>query len=237
MNEIVENKYDSTNDAIISRIKYLISQEGVTQNEFALRIEMNASNLSKHLTGKLPINDSLLNKIVVNLGVSKSWLKDGADVPYAKNCCTIPMIAVENGSISQTAKQGTPVYDIDVTAGQLSRGIMFADENVIGRINIPGIPDNCRVVKVSGDSMTPVINNGDYIAVRELYNPDLIFWGQIYVVILDDYRMVKYVRKNTDPGMVTLRSENHNYDDIEISREDIREMMIVHNIIHVDSRM
>ena len=31
------------------------------------------------MNGKLPINESLINKIVVNLGVSKNWLKNGND--------------------------------------------------------------------------------------------------------------------------------------------------------------
>ena len=41
--------------------------------------------------------------------------------------------------------------------------------------------------------MQPVICNGDMVAIREVKNPNLIFWGQIYVVLLDDYRMVKYI--------------------------------------------
>ena len=99
------------------------------------------------------------------------------------------------------------------------------------------VSSNCRIVKVSGDSMSPVIRNGDYIAVRELSNTRQIYWGQIYVVLLDDYRMVKYIRRHTDPQLVILRSENPNYDDIEVPRSDIRELMFVQNILHVDTRM
>ena len=36
--------------------------------------------------------------------------------------------------------------------------------------------------------------------------------------------------------MVILRSENPNYDDMEIHRADIRELMMVQNIIHLDTR-
>ena len=46
----------------------------ITQNEFADRIKTDRSNFSKHVNGKLPINESLINKIVVGLGVSKEWL-------------------------------------------------------------------------------------------------------------------------------------------------------------------
>ena len=57
------------------------------------------------------------------------------------------------------------------------------------------------------------------------------------MVLLDDYRMVKYIRRHTDPQLVILRSENPNYDDIEVPRSDIRELMFVQNILHVDTRM
>lgn len=233
----MENKISYTDvvTPLVERVKSLISEMGCTQYEFAEKIGVNASNLSKHLNGKLPINDSLINKIVVNLGVSKKWLKDGVGEQYC-NAMLSQVILDDRGSGSLPTR-GTPVYDIDVTAGPVSRSMIFAQENVIGYIDMPSIPDDCRVVKVSGDSMTPVINNGDYLAVRELRNPDMIFWGQIYVVLLEDYRMVKYLRKHTNPQMVILRSENPRYDDLEIYRKDIKDIMVVHSILHIDSRM
>ena len=163
----------------------------------------------------------------------------GNDLPFAKESAdNIPQSSF-NGSIKleNIHANGTPVYDIDVTAGIMPRARMFANENIIGYIKLPGIPSDCRIVKVSGDSMSPVIRNGDMIAVRELTNIKQIFWGQIYVVILDDYCMVKYVRRHNDPDKVILRSENPKYDDMEIERAEIRDMMFVQHILHVDTRM
>ena len=62
-----------TNDVLIGRVRELIRILQITQNEFADRIKTDRSNFSKHVNGKLPINDSLVNKIVVGLGVSKEW--------------------------------------------------------------------------------------------------------------------------------------------------------------------
>lgn len=58
-----------TNDVLIGRVRELIRILQITQNEFADRIKTDRSNFSKHVNGKLPINDSLVNKIVVGLGV------------------------------------------------------------------------------------------------------------------------------------------------------------------------
>ena len=176
------------------------------------------------------------NKIVINLGVSKSWLKDGLDVPFPKySSGMVPELLIDESEMK--SMKGTPVYDIDVTAGSLSRPMMFADEHIVGAVNMPNISQDCRIVRVSGDSMNPVICNGDFIAVRELTNMSQIFWGHIYVVVLDDYRMVKYLRKHPDQDKVILRSENPRYDDMEVYRSDIKELLVVQNILHIDTRL
>lgn len=224
------------NRDIIDRIKYLIREIGLTQGEFAEKIGCDQSNLSKHLNGKLQISEALLNKIVINMGVSKAWLKDGSDVPFAKHTSgVVPSLVIDESALK--SMKGTPIYDIDVTAGGAARSMMFADEYIVGAVNMPNISPDCRIVRVSGDSMSPVISNGDFIAVRELSNTSQIFWGQIYVVVLDDYRMVKYIRKHENPDKVILRSENPHYDDMEVLRSDIRELLMVQNILHIDTRL
>ncbi len=225
------------NAEIIARIKYLMKEMGLRQVQFAERIGVDTSNLSKYLNAHMPLSDSLLNRLVVNLGVSKEWLLDGTDLPFGKT-----PVRVEAGSGSGLAvaasEAGTPVYDVDATAGLSSgRNELFASENIVGWVNLPNMSPHCRIVRVSGDSMAPVIMDGDFVAVRELSNPTQIYWGQIYVVQLDDFRLVKYVRRHTDPNMVVLRSENPNYDDMDVLRTDIHEMLLVQHILHINSRL
>ncbi len=228
------------NEYKIERIKTLIESLGITQSEFAKRIDIDASNFSKHLTGKQPISTTLINRIVADLGVSKEWLTKGIEPMYPSTPNETPAhirtVTLPSEAISQT-HNGAKVYGLDVTAGNLARDRMFTDDLIIGSIDVPSINPDCSIVKVSGDSMKPIINNGDMIAIREIRNPNLIFWGQIYVVLLEDYRMVKYVRKHENPDRVILRSENSAYDDIEIEKRDICDLFIVENIIHIDNRI
>lgn len=229
---------EQVNDERIARIKYLIKELGLKQRDFAQRIGIDNSNLSKYLNGKLPINEAFANRMVVNLGVSKQWLMQGTDIPFPKEN-NIPVATNMPGECAiEGTPVGTPVYDIDVTAGAMPRSMLFANDQIVGSINLPDvISSNCRVVRVSGDSMAPVIHNGDYVALRELSNTAQIFWGQIYVVLLDDYRLIKFLRRHPDPSKVILRSANPDYDDMEILRSDIRELMLVQHILHLDTRM
>lgn len=221
------------NAKIIARIKYLMKELGVRQVQFAERIGVDTSNLSKYLNAHMPLSESLLNRIVVNLGVSKEWLIDGTDLPFAKT-----NVHPSNDSAATSVAVGTPVYDVDATAGMASgRNELFANENIVGWVNLPNMSKDCRIVRVSGDSMAPVIMDGDFIAVREMSNPNQIYWGQIYVVQLDDFRLVKYVRRHSDPNMVVLRSENPNYDDMDVLRSDIHGMLLVQHVLHLNTRI
>lgn len=228
-----------TQQAAVARIKQLMNSLGIKQAAFAERIGVDPSNFSKHLNGKLPLSENLYNKIVVNLGVSKEWLMTGEGEMWSQAQASnqLSTITVPAGKISLNNSRGAYVYDLDVTAGGMTRERMFADEQIVGTINMPAVHPDCCIVRVSGDSMSPVIGNGDLIAIREVHNPNLIFWGQIYVVVLDDYRMVKYIRRHSDPQQVILRSENEQYDDIEVARDDIRSLFLVENIIRIDSRI
>jgi SOS-response transcriptional repressor LexA len=221
------------NAEIIDRIKYLMREMGVKQVQFAERIGVDTSNLSKYLNAHMPLSESFLNRLVVNLGVSKEWLMDGTDLPFGKT-----PVRVDGEVMASANGGGTPVYDVDVTAGVASgRNELFASENIVGWVNLPNMSPNCRIVRVSGDSMAPVINDGDFVAVREVSNPNQIYWGQIYVVQLDDFRLVKYLRRHSDPNMVVLRSENPNYDDMDVRRSDIHEMLLVQHVLHLNTRL
>lgn len=221
------------NAEIIDRIKYLMREMGVKQVQFAERIGVDTSNLSKYLNAHMPLSESFLNRLVVNLGVSKEWLMDGTDLPFGKT-----PVHVDGDMMPAAAGGGIPVYDVDVTAGSASgRNELFASENIVGWVNLPNMSPNCRIVRVSGDSMAPVINDGDFVAVREVSNPNQIYWGQIYVIQLDDFRLVKYLRRHTDPNMVVLRSENPNYDDMDVRRSDMHEMLLVQHVLHLNTRL
>ena len=56
---------------IIGRIRHLMEFQHLSQVAFSKLIGIDPSNVSKYLSGKLPVSDSLLNRIVVNLNVSK----------------------------------------------------------------------------------------------------------------------------------------------------------------------
>lgn len=220
-------------EAIIGRVRYLMELRRLSQRQLAILLRIDTSNLSKVLNGKLPFSEGLVNRIVADLGVSKTWLRDGEGLPFDKT-----LIAKEIHSDAAMPRlqgqQGIPVYDLDVTAGCRSLDDLFGEIRPVGAIDIPGIPQNSNIVKVRGDSMSPRIINGGYVAIRPIRDMRNIFWGQIYVVELPEFRMVKYLRRHADPVMVILHSDNPDYDDMDVLRSDIRSLHVVEAILNYE---
>lgn len=226
------NMKENNQQAIIGRIKYLINLSGKSQAEFARQLSIDPSNLSKHLSGKLAVSDSLINRIVVDMGVSKQWLRDGDDVPFSKTA-GVAVPVVDMPQEQERKSDGIPVYDIDVTAGCTPLEAQLTTDRIVGYMSLPRLSKDTLIVRVSGDSMTPDIMDGGMIALRPVVNTDTIFWGQIYVVVTEDFRLVKYVRRHPhSTDKVILHSANPNYDDMEVDRSDILAMFRVEAIIN-----
>lgn len=219
--------------AIMERLKQLITLLGVSQSRFAARLGISPANMSKHLSGKLPITPGLVNRIALDYGISRQWLTTGEDVPFGKGEADHLKHIISGQAVTPPVNRGVPVYDIDVTAGFGPLERIFTADRITGYIDLPQLTNASeeRIVRVSGNSMEPMIANGSYVAIRQVQS-DTIFWGQAYVVILEDYRMVKIIRKHRDSSMVILHSENPNYDDLEIKRSDIIGMYLVDAVIN-----
>ena len=219
---------------VISRLRYLMEVARMSQAQFARRIGVDPATLSKILSGKLPVTEGFINRVVVDMGVSKRWLRDGEDLPFAK---PVRARTIEDGAAEGADRRGVPVYDIDVTAGFGPLDRMLTQERVIGMIDLPRLSPECAIVRVSGDSMTPTVPSGAFIAVRDVSAAPAIFWGQIYVVVMDSYRMVKFLRRHpSDPSRVLLHSDNPAYDDMDVNLSDIRSLYLVEAILNYDIR-
>ena len=132
-------------------------------------------------------------------------------------------------------RKGSPVFDIDATCGANEREMYFTSDRIIGYIDLPDVRPNTQIVRANGDSMQPVINDGNFVAIREIHSWETVFYGQIYLVLMEEYRMLKYLRRYEpdEEKYVILRSENPNYDDMRVSKDKIIKLFIVENVLSV----
>ncbi|MDL2315473.1 XRE family transcriptional regulator [Desulfovibrio sp. OttesenSCG-928-A18] len=83
-----------------------------------------------------------------------------------------------------------------------------------------GTAETMRIFAVSGDSMEPTLSDGDLIMINE--RDTAVTTGQIYLLRIDDELMVK--RLETRPGTIVIRSDNKEYREIVIHKDNEAEM-------------
>lgn len=167
--------------------------------------------------------------------INIAWLKTGIGEMLISEERKEKIISVDQTAISETKRKGALIYDIDATCGIDGRDIEFTDERVIGSIEAPEINSNSKIIFATGDSMVPLITSGDRIVVRKIESWDYFNYGQVYLIITNDYRFIKRVRKHpvNPEDLILLRSENADYDDIDLPKREIVHLFIVENILSI----
>ena len=64
-------------EELIKRIKEMMREKGMTQRKLAELLDADPANISAILRGRRKCGEGMLNKMVVNAGVSKKWLLTG----------------------------------------------------------------------------------------------------------------------------------------------------------------
>lgn len=161
------------------------------------------SSIQRYITGgaeNLPT--SRLEKLAEALGVSASYIMgwDGDIPPYA-----MPV-----------TRRRIPVLG-NVAAGQP----IWADEEYDDFVDDDGNDKADFALRVKGDSMSPIIEDGDFVYVKRGHD---VRNGQIAVVLDGDSATLKYVYK--DVHGVTLVSANKAYPPMKYIGEDAERLVI-----------
>lgn len=217
---------------IKEKIQQYIDFKGIS----VYRLEAEAG-LSKGYWGKTKsISADIATKISrVYSDISTDWLlRDEGEMLINKERAN-KIISIPKEAISTNKRKGALIYDIDATCGFDGRDIEFVDEKVVGSIDAPEINPESKIIFATGDSMLPLITSGDRIVIRRIESWDYFNYGQVYLIITNEYRFIKRVRKHPkdEENLILLRSENPEYDDIDLPKKEIIHLFIVENILAI----
>lgn len=220
------------------RLKMAIENKGVTAYAIGRDTKVSKVSVRNYLAGAKP-NIENLNILSNYLGVSVEWLLTGKediiDTKVYNEERNEKSISVPQASVSTKQRKGALIYDIDATCGLGGRDIEFTDEKVIGSIDAPEINPDSKIIFATGDSMQPLIASGDRVVIRKIESWDFFNYGQVYLIITNEYRLIKRVRRHPkdSDNLILLRSENPDYDDIDLPKREIIHLFIVENILSI----
>ncbi|EME7154650.1 TPA: helix-turn-helix domain-containing protein [Enterococcus faecium] len=188
-------------------------------------IKMSKSHLSQYVNGKSSPDQHKLYLLAKTLNVSEAWLL-GYDVPKEDKKNNIPSIEtiynqlekprqtkVYNFAEYQLREQNKrPKTTIEIR-GYVSAGTgEWLEDEIVDEVSYEGvIPEHDFAVKVNGDSMLPLFEDGQVIFIKSTSD---VRDGQIIVCQVNNEAFVKKLSGNK------LVSLNKKYEDISICDTD-----------------
>jgi phage repressor protein C with HTH and peptisase S24 domain len=221
-------------EALNKAYKELAYRKGLTLQDISQRLGMSYQNLNRLLTAN-DIKFSQAQRLAdaINEPVD-TLLEILAQRHLGHKQPAHNKYETDEAPVAEAHEPQIPYYNVDVTASAFP---VFADEREEPDyfISIPAFKDCDFAVPIYGDSMYPKIKNGYIVAVKEVKNRAVILFGEIYLVITEDYRTVKYIRKHPDDRTkVLLCSENPSFDDVEIPFDSILRLFKVRGQISIN---
>ncbi|MBA9078287.1 XRE family transcriptional regulator [Rufibacter quisquiliarum] len=235
---------------INQRVINYIEEKNISQTALADLLGMSVPGVGKLLRGKNNPDVNHLLKISESYGMSLDYLIRGVDnldwlikgeEPMERSSdyvnAEVHEEFVSNGS-KRLDEQDIPLYDITAAAGL--NALYNSTNNILGYIHIPNMPRCQGAIYVKGDSMYPLIKQGDMVAFQPLMDiPDEIDFGEIYVVDMSTpYRervVVKYVKKSEKGeeyiNLVSYNEKHHPDTHVHLSK--VRAMAAVKAIVRL----
>lgn len=220
-------------NGVIERVNILIKDLGLTPNAFAKKVGLGSSNLSRKLKGSTPFTAKDYLKIGEALGISRNWLETGEGSRY-DDVIRMYDRGLVNMAIDKSVgqvihgKDAKPFYDVDFALG-FSEMYNDTPNTPTKYISVPGYEKTDFWCRASGDSMKPLISNGDIIALKVIPDwTEFLPMNEIYAIMTkNDLRTVKVIRRGSDNEHFTLHAINEEYEDQEIKKEAITKVFKV----------
>lgn len=210
-----------------NRIQSAMDYAQINGKELSILTGLTTAAISQYKTGKiLTLNAMAAQKIADALGVNVEWLVTGEGNMIKPNI--ISLDTADSDKLPAGFVQ-IPEYKICFGAGEAEeptyeeiqdcvpayfRSSFFSDRGIN--------PKNCKRFKVIGDSMIPLINDGDYITV-DCTPKDYIENNQIYALVFDHSLRIKRLIKSFKT--LTIRSDNSIYPDEVLTLEEAAQLI------------
>lgn len=150
-----------------------------------------------------------------------AYLNVSVDYLFGEEDQTVPLDTTGFSVADQSNVRMIPVYDT-VSAGFGATADDRPTEHIPMSFEREYDAENTICIRVKGDSMAPVIYNGDIVHVLKR---DFIERGYMAVVLVDDEGFVKYLDYGT--GWIELVSQNPMYRTMRFEGAEIERVRVV----------
>lgn len=221
------------NTEIPERLKSLLVILELNANSFAKALGYERSQaVYDMLNGKAAPSFDFFSKILNSEYSDKiniQWIIDGKGEPLLNAAPD-----KEEKRLVQS-HDGVPLIPASALAGIGEGALTIMDHEVDQRYVIPEFSKADFLIRVKGSSMYPKYSAGDLLACIRIPKDRFIQWNKTYVLDTTQGIMVKRILKGSQPGQWILRSDNKDYQDIEVNPDkEIYSISLVIGVIRLE---
>jgi phage repressor protein C with HTH and peptisase S24 domain len=181
-----------------------------SQVELAEFLRLNRSAVSRAKQRDM-IPEAWVHRLSESFGVDPGWLRDGPESMELYQSVPLAEARLDAGGGSYMVDAGT-------------RGQFAFRKDWLRR---KGDPGRMVLMQVIGDSMEPLIREGDTVLIDQSQRE--VYAGGVYAVGVQDTIMVKRVEKH--PGRLALLSANPNYAPLYLSGDELETVRIIGRVV------
>lgn len=176
-----------------------IAESNISISRIAEKAEISRQHIYKIMNGEKNVSSITLEKICKAINVSPASLYEGHIVKEQKTAIKIPVLGTIPAGIPIEAINDILDYE-EISEEMASKGEYFA-------------------LKVRGDSMLPVINDGDVVIIKKQEDADS---GKICVVMINGYdATLKEIKKEPNGLWVLPKNPFSDFKATFFTKEEI----------------
>ena len=186
-----------------NRIKALRKSRGLTQSVLATELGIATNTLCQYELGTRKVPDEIKISVANYFGVTVDYLLMNDTEKESSETKVIPVGEQVRIPIVGTIRAGTPI---------------FAEDNVVGYEYVESkYRDSHFYLKVSGNSMEPLIRDGALALIRQ---QDFAMPNQIVACLIDGENATLKRYKPLSGGFILLQAENPSAESYTLSATD-----------------
>lgn len=215
--DAAEEVYDGEQKAI-DRLYQFMRLRDIRPSQLEREVGLSNGYLSAQRKRRADIGEGMMLRILHYVrDINPAWLLAG-EGEMLRSCT----------SLTDDGEEGVPFYDVDFLCGFDE---MPNDQTVQpdGRL-VGSVSNSDFFCRVTGHSMAPYLYAGDCIGLKEC-SYDEIVYGELYALVLEEFRTVKFVRRSSKPNCILLVPGNtHEFDTQEVHLSQVTRVFKVMEI-------
>ncbi|EEP7757766.1 helix-turn-helix transcriptional regulator [Salmonella enterica] len=207
---------------LAERLKYSREKAGLSQSQLAEIINLSQQSVAKIEAGET-LQPRKIKEIAKALGVSQKWLQLGIEENGVLSSFVVE--EAESAKLDPNLFVYIPVLDVELSAGNGCEAEIvesIVESFPLRRLDLrsAGVnAANARIVKIWGNSLLPVLSNGDYVAI-DTSQSSKIRDGDLYALRDGVLLRVKILISQPDGGVILRSFNKDEYPDEKLTFDE-----------------